>query len=138
MLHKLIDTKEITRLPIFIDSPLSQKITRVFGGYTSDFDEEFWADFGEKGESAFLFKNLITTGSIEESKSINDKEGPYIVIAVSGMCEGGRILHHLKNNIEDPNNTILITGYQAQNTLGRKIQEGISPVKIYGQEYALK
>ena len=138
VLHKLIDEKEIPALPIFVDSPLARNITRVFGTYTSDFDDEFWEDFGERGESAFLFKNLITTSSIEESKSINDKEGPYIVIAGSGMCEGGRILHHLKNTITDPNNIILITGYQAQNTLGRKLVEGISPVRIFGIEYPVK
>src|SRR3989344_1861683 len=134
ILHKLINEKQIPVLPIFVDSPLAQKITRVFNTYTSDFDENFWEDFGEKGEQAFLFKNLITTGSIEESKSILKKSGPYMVIAGSGMCEGGRILHHLKNNISDPNNIVLITGYQAQHTLGRKLIEGISPVRIFGVE----
>ncbi|MBX4201247.1 MBL fold metallo-hydrolase, partial [Candidatus Parcubacteria bacterium] len=91
-----------------------------------------------KGESAFLFDNLTTTHSMEESKSINDKEGPYMVIAGSGMCEGGRILHHLKNNIQDPNNIVLITGYQAENTLGRKLIEGVSPVNIFGYPYQVK
>jgi len=138
ILHKLIDKKEIPALPIFVDSPLAQKITRVFQNYTSDFDEEFWEDFGEKGDHAFLFKSLITTHSVDESKSINGKPGPMIVIAGSGMCEGGRILHHLKNNIEDKNAVILITGYQAENTLGRKLVEGVTPVKIYGQQYQLK
>ena len=138
VLHKLLDAKEIPALPIFVDSPLSQKITRVFNTYTNDFDEEFWKDFGEKGEKAFLFDELTITGSVKESQSINDKEGPFMVIAGSGMCEGGRILHHLKNNIGDANNVILITGYQAQNTLGRKIVEGISPVRIFGQPYNLK
>ncbi|MDO8663371.1 MAG: MBL fold metallo-hydrolase, partial [Candidatus Wildermuthbacteria bacterium] len=103
ILHKLIDKKEIPAIPMFVDSPLAKNITRVFQAYTADFDEEFWKDFGEKGESPFLFKNLITTGSIQESKSINNKQGPLIIIAGSGMCEGGRILHHLKNNIENPN-----------------------------------
>lgn len=138
ILHKLIDTKEIPVLPLFIDSPLAQKITRVFQTYTSDFDEEFWEDFGEQGKKAFLFDNLITTSSIQESKSINEKPGPLIVIAGSGMCEGGRILHHLKNNISDPNNVILITGYQGEHTLGRKILEGQSPVKIFGRQYEVK
>ena len=138
ILHKLIDQKDIPTLPIFIDSPLAQKITRVFQTYTNDFDEEFWQDFGEKGKKAFLFDNLITTNSIQESKSINDKLGPLIVIAGSGMAEGGRILHHLKNNIGNQNSIILITGYQAENTLGRKIVEGVSPVKIFGQEYDVK
>ena len=135
MLHKLKDAKQIPSLPIFIDSPLAQKITRVFSTYVADFDEEFWKDFGEKGDKAFLFDNLVTTSSMKESKSINEKEGPYIVIAGSGMCEGGRILHHLKNNIENTNTIILITGYQAENTLGRKLVEKISPVKIFGQLY---
>ncbi len=138
VLHKLLDAGQIPALPIYVDSPLSQKITRVFNAYTNDFDEEFWKDFGEKGEKAFLFDHLITTASIEESKSINDKFGPYLVIAGSGMCEGGRILHHLKNNISDPNNIILITGYQAEHTLGRKIIEGITPVKIFGQPYHVR
>ena len=138
MLHKLVDQKDIPALPISIDSPLAKNITRVFQGYTADFDEEFWKDFGEKGEKAFLFDNLITTSSIQESQSINDKEGSLIVIAGSGMCEGGRILHHLKNNIENPNSTILITGYQGEYTLGRKILEGVSPVKIFGQDYQVK
>src|SRR3989338_9206602 len=130
VLHKMLDTKQIPALPIFVDSPLSQKITRVFNTYTSDFDEQFWEDFGEKGEKAFFFDGLTTTASIEESKRINDEPGPYIVIAGSGMCEGGRVLHHLKNNIADPNNIVLITGYQAENTLGRKILE-ISKAQVH-------
>ncbi len=138
VLHKLLDEKQIPPLPIFVDSPLSQKITRVFGTYTSDFDDNFWKDFGEKGESAFLFDNLVVTKSIEESKSINDKQGPYIVIAGGGMCEGGRILHHLKNSIQDSNNIIMITGYQAENTLGRKLVEHVSPVNIFGQPHDVK
>ncbi len=138
ILHKLIDEKSIPALPIYVDSPLSQKITRVFGTYTSDFDNNFWEDFGERGEKAFMFDGLTITSSIEESKEINDTPGPCIIIAGSGMCEGGRILHHLKNNISNPNNVVLITGYQAEGTLGRKILEGISPVKIFGVEYQVR
>jgi metallo-beta-lactamase family protein len=138
VIHKLLDTGEIPSLPIFVDSPLAQKITRVFNTYTNDFDEEFWKDFGERGEKAFLFDALIVTASVKESQSINEKNGPFMVIAGSGMCEGGRILHHLKNNIQDENTVILITGYQGENTLGRKIIEGISPVKIFGVPYNVK
>src|SRR3989344_4743482 len=138
VLHKLIDEKSIPSLPIFIDSPLSQKITRVFHGYTSDFDEEFWKNFGEKDDPPFLFKDLTTINSVEESKSINYMQGPLMVIAGSGMCEGGRILHHLKSNIENSNNIVLITGYQEENTLGRKILEGITPFRIFGREYQVK
>lgn len=138
VLHKLIDAHQIPALPIFVDSPLSQKITRVFNTYTNDFDEEFWKDFGEKGEKAFLFHNLKMISSVKESQAINNMAGPFMVIAGSGMCEGGRVLHHLKHTISNSNNVILITGYQAQNTLGRKILEGISPVRIYGQMYDLR
>ncbi|MSU60377.1 MAG: MBL fold metallo-hydrolase [Candidatus Staskawiczbacteria bacterium] len=138
VLHKMLDEKAIPVLSIYVDSPLSQKITRVFNTYTNDFDEEFWKDFGEKGDKALFFDGLVTTNSIEESKSINDKPGPYMVIAGSGMCEGGRVLHHLKNNIANPNNIVLITGYQAENTLGRKLIEKVSPVGIFGQPYEVK
>ncbi len=138
VLHKLLNKKEVLALPIFVDSPLAQKITRVFGTYTADFDDGFWTDFGEKGEKAFMFDGLTITSSIKESQDINNTAGPFIVIAGSGMCEGGRILHHLKNNISDPNNIILITGYQAEGTLGRKIIEGVNPVRIFGIEYQVR
>jgi len=138
VLHKLIDEKSIPSLPIYLDSPLGENITEVFSKYTNYFDDEFWKDFGNRKESPFLFDNLIYVRSTEESKSLNDLRGPFMVISASGMAEGGRILHHLKRNISDPNNIILITGYQAENTLGRKIKEGISPVKIFGEEYPVK
>jgi len=134
-LHKLSNEKKIPTLPIFIDSPLSTNITEIFSRYTKYFDEDFWKDFGKNGNSAFSFKNLTYTKTVEESKSLNKKSGPFIIISAPGMAEGGRILHHLKNNVGDKNNVVLIIGYQAQNTLGRKLQDGISPVKIYGEYY---
>ena len=137
-LHKLLNEKCIPSLPIYIDSPLAQNITEIFPKYTDDFDSDFWRDFGNRGTSPFLSKNLIYVRSVEESKAINNKQGPLMVISASGMAEGGRVLHHLKNNIENPQNIILITGYQAENTLGRKILEGISPVKIYGKKYNVR
>lgn len=138
ILHKLSDEKLIPKLPIYIDSPLANKITQVFFNHTENFDNEFWQDFGNKKESAFSAENIIYTQSTDASKAINEVAGPCIIIAGSGMCEGGRILHHLKNNISDPNNVILITGYQAENTLGRKILEGAEYVKIYNELYAVK
>jgi metallo-beta-lactamase family protein len=138
ILHRLTDQNAIPHLPIYIDSPLSNSITEVFPRYIEYFDNDFWKDFGNEGKSAFLFKNLKYVRSVEESKAINNLKGPFIVIAASGMAEGGRILHHLKNNINDPNNFILITGYQAENTLGRKILEGVTPVKIYGKFYDVR
>jgi metallo-beta-lactamase family protein len=138
VLHKLIDEKSIPSLPIYLDSPLGENITEVFSKYTEYFDDEFWKDFGNRKESPFLFDNLVYIRSAEESKSLNDVRGPFIVISASGMAEGGRILHHLKRNISDPNNIVLITGYQAENTLGRRIQDGISPVEIFGSKYPVR
>lgn len=138
ILHRLTDEGVIPSLPIYLDSPLGENITNVYSKYIEDFDDEFWQDFGNKKESPFLFNNLNYVRSSGESKSLNHLEGPLVIIAASGMAEGGRILHHLKNNIGDANNVFLITGYQAENTLGRKIQEGVSPIKIYGENYPVK
>lgn len=135
LLHELTDEHVIPRLPIYIDSPLAGNLTDVFIKHNEDFDHEAWKTFGSKGEVPLLFRNLIYTHSIEESKKINELNGPLMVISASGMAEGGRILHHLKQNIENPNSIILFTGYQAQHTLGRKIIEGISPVRIFGRQY---
>ena len=138
LLHKLFDEKAIPSLPVYVDSPLAENITDIFSKYTESFDNEFWKDFGQRGDNPFILENLTYVKTIEESKALNDKKGPFMVISASGMAEGGRILHHLKNNIGDPNNIILITGYQAENTLGRRIQEGLSPVKIYGESYRVE
>lgn len=138
VLHNLSRKKSIPALPIYVDSPLADEITRVFTRYTDYFDEQFWNDFGNDGDSPFSFVNLINVRSVEESKALNNQNIPFMVIAASGMCEGGRILHHLKRNIGDPNNIILITGFQAENTLGRRILEGVSPIKIYGDFYDVR
>lgn len=137
ILHKLLDEKAIPSLPIYIDSPLAENLTDIFVRYKNDFNNNFKKDF-PAGESPFLLKNITYVKTIEESKSLNKRHGPLMIISASGMCEGGRVLHHLKNSIESPQNIILITGYQAENTLGRKIQEGISPVKIYGKSYNVR
>jgi metallo-beta-lactamase family protein len=137
ILHKLLDEKLIPKIPIYIDSPLAEHITEIFPRYMKDFSGNLKKDF-PSGESPFSINNLIYVSSIAESKSLNDKQGPLMIISASGMCEGGRILHHLKNNIENPQNIILLTGFQAENTLGRKIQDGVSPIKIYGKQYSIR
>ncbi len=131
ILHKLTDEGRIPRLPIYIDSPLSNKISKVFEGHEEDFNAGAFEDFGSRQESPFLFRNLHYVNSQDESKALNHLEGPFMVVSASGMMEGGRILHHLMNGISNPHNIILITGYQAEGTLGRKIQEGVSPVRIF-------
>jgi metallo-beta-lactamase family protein len=138
ILHKLTDEKKIPRLPIYIDSPLAVTLTDIFSKHSQDFDHETWQDFGSRSEKPFAFRNLHYVRSVEESKSLNDMKGPIMIIAASGMAEGGRILHHLKNNISDPTVTVLVTGYQAESTLGRRIQDGNSPVRIYGEEYKIR
>ncbi len=137
ILHQLTDARRIPRLPIYIDSPLATKMTGVFGRHTEEYDAESWRDFSEVGEEPLEFRNLLYTESIEDSKRLNSLPGPVMIISASGMCEGGRVLHHLKNNIEDPNAIIMFTGYQGVGTLGRKIIEGVSPVRIFGQYFSV-
>ncbi len=137
-LQKLTEQKLIPSIPIYIDSPLSKNITEIFPKYIKYFNDKFQKNFKIRGGSPFSLKNLTYIQTINESKSLNNKSGPIMIISASGMCEGGRVLHHLKNNINNPQNIILLTGYQAEHTLGRKLQEGISPVKIYGRDYNVK
>ena len=119
LLHELIDAKAIPSFPIFVDSPLAVNVTDVFRKHPELYNAEA-AAFLENHGDPFGFKLLTYVRDVEQSKALNDLRGPFMVISASGMCEGGRVLHHLKNNIGDPRNTILLTGYQAEHTLGRK------------------
>lgn len=138
LLHKLRNEGEIPAIPIYLDSPLGNSITKVFSQYNSDFDDETWQDFISKNESPFTFEKLIYTKTVAESKMLNNKLGPIMIIASSGMLEGGRVLHHLENNIGNPNSVILLTGYQAQNTLGSRLKNGEQTVRIYGQPFEVR
>ena len=137
LLHELIDAHKIPAFPIFVDSPLALDVTEVFRKHEELFDEET-RRFVAAGGEPFGFKRLTYIRTVEESKALNDLRGPYMIIASSGMCEAGRILHHLKNGIEDSRNTVLLTGYQAQDTLGRKIEEKRPEVPIFGQLMRLR
>ncbi len=137
LLHQLTDEKLIPELPIFVDSPLATNVTDVFRRHTEDWDKEI-CEFYHKGVDPFGWKQLRYTRTVEESKALNDLHVPYIVMAASGMCEAGRILHHLKNGIENPRNLVLITGYQAANTLGRKLVERLPEVNIFGEPMRLR
>jgi metallo-beta-lactamase family protein len=132
LLHELFDSGRIPRIPIFVDSPLAVETTEVFRKHSELYDEEA-AQFLSKGEDPFGFKRLRYIRDVNESKALNDLRGPFLVISASGMCEAGRILHHLRNNIENPRNTILITGFQAENTLGRKLVDKQQEVAIFGE-----
>lgn len=137
-LSLLIDKKKIPKIPIYIDSPLAGNVTEVFRTHPECFDKETYKNFISEGKTPFEGNDLIYTRSVEESKHINEVDGPMIIISASGMCEHGRILHHLKNNISDPKNVILIVGYQAENTLGRKLVMGEKNVNIFGDSYDVK
>lgn len=124
-------------IPVFIDSPLSVNITEVFKLHPDCFDKETREFLEEHGE-VFNFRGVKMITKVEDSMKLNDLTSPAIIISSSGMCEAGRILHHLRNNVEDQRNTILIVGYQAQHTLGRRIVERRPRVKILGVERDLR
>ncbi len=123
-------------LPIFVDSPLSVNVTQVFREHPECYDEkaqDFW-----RSEGGVFGRDLIRyITRVDESKALNHMDESCVIIASSGMCEFGRILHHLKNNIEDEKNTVVIVGFQAENTLGRRIVERNERLKIYGRMYDL-
>jgi metallo-beta-lactamase family protein len=132
LLHDLVQQGKIPRIPIYVDSPLAVNVTDVFRKHTELFDEDTRM-FLQNGYDPFGFKMLRYVRSVEESKALNDLRGPCLIISASGMCEAGRVVHHLRNNIEDPRNTVLITGFQAQNTLGRKLLDELPEVPIFGE-----
>jgi len=135
-LNLLLKEKTIPVIPIYVDSPLATDITEVFKFHLDYFNEQTRLAMN-KGDSPFEFLNLRYVRSQEESKFLNNDRRPMIIIAGSGMCESGRILHHLKNNIEDSRNTILVIGYMAKDTLGKRIVEKARFVRIFGIEYEL-
>jgi metallo-beta-lactamase family protein len=120
-------------MPVYVDSPLTVKITDVFRLHPECFDEGARA-LVSGDESPFDFSGLRYVSSTDDSKAIDADSGPSIIISASGMCEAGRVLHHLKATIEDPRNAVLIVGFQAAHTLGRRLVEHRPRVKIFGVE----
>lgn len=137
-LHKLMDEDKIPHLPVYVDSPLSVNVTDVFRRNLSSLDEDTAKNFLNDHEDPFRFTELKYITSVEDSKALNSHNGPCIIISSSGMCEHGRIVHHIKNSIEDHRNTLVIVGFQAQNTLGRKLIEKMDPVNIFGKPFPVK
>jgi metallo-beta-lactamase family protein len=139
-LHELADAGEIPRLPVYIDSPLATKATAVFDRHPEVYDESeaFIRGHGNVSEALFSFPMVQYTQSVEESKAINQKHGPMVIIAASGMAESGRILHHLLNGAGDPRNTILVVGFMAEGTLGRRIVEKQPTIRVYGEDVPLR
>ncbi len=133
-LHRSIVAGKLEPVPIFVDSPLAIDATDVFRLHRECFDAET-VTFMEQYEDPWGFRQLTYTRDVMASKAINNWKGPAVIISASGMAESGRILHHIKNNIEDERNTILFVGYQAQNTLGRRIEDGARRVRVFGEEH---
>ncbi|MFC2076472.1 MBL fold metallo-hydrolase RNA specificity domain-containing protein [candidate division KSB1 bacterium] len=148
MLHLLFNQGKLPTIPVYVDSPLTVNLTKVFGSHPECYDSETHHDFLENGENPFSFKRLKYVNSVAESMALMRETSPHIVISASGMCEAGRILHHLRYKIHDSRNTILFSGYQAQNTLGRRIIEldekrkskgGKEPrIRFMNKEYPLR
>ena len=138
VLHKLFDQNRIPEIPIYVDSPLALNATNVFRAHHECFDRETSRVFLESGADPFGFGRLKYIATVEQSKELNDIKDPMIIISASGMAEGGRILHHLANNIGNPNNLVLFVGYAAEHTLARKIMDGMEKVNILGEEHSVK
>lgn len=136
-LDKLVEKGRIKPTQIIVDSPLATSATDIYERHKECYDEDS-AKILRSGKNFLNFPGLKFTHSVEESKALNEIKGPQVIISASGMCEGGRIVHHLRNNLSDPRNIVLFVGYQAENTLGRKIVSLQSPVKIFGEEVAIE
>lgn len=139
ILHELRKSGRLGHIPVFVDSPLSVNVTDVFRKHPECFDEETLAILNASDDNdPFGFSQLTYIRTLEESKELNERPGPFIVIAASGMCEAGRIVHHLANSVGDPRNMILIVGYQAENTLGKRLVLREPVVNIFGEPHELR
>jgi metallo-beta-lactamase family protein len=148
-IHQLYDEGGVTRVPVWVDSPLASNITKVFAEHPEVYDQETHQVFLQNGKNPFDFSQVNFTETVEDSIALTRETRPHIVISASGMCEAGRILHHLRYKIHNPKNTILVVGYMAENTLGRRLLEegtrfaesgrkGDPPLmRFYGKEYPL-
>jgi metallo-beta-lactamase family protein len=135
-LNNLKNAGKLPDIPVFVDSPLSTNATAVFRKHTDCFNDKTIAIM-KSDDDIFGFDRLHYIRNVEESKQLNERTGPFIIISASGMCEAGRIVHHLYNNIENPKNTVMIIGYQAAHTLGRKIVERYPEVTMFGESLKL-
>jgi metallo-beta-lactamase family protein len=136
--HMLVDQKVIPEIPIYVDSPMATNATTIFQVHPECYDQETQDAFIKHHKNPFGFNSLHFTNSVEESKALNDLKGPAVIISADGMCEAGRIQHHLMHHIGDPTATILIVGYMAEHTLGRRIREREKEVKIHSAWYKLR
>lgn len=132
-LHDLFTRGEIPELPVFVDSPLAREATAVFTRHPELFDDATKRQFTAGSGAPFGFERLRYIRTPDESRALNDFEDPCIIVAASGMCEGGRILHHLRHGLPNARNTVLFVGFQAEGTLGRRLRDGAPVVNVYGE-----
>jgi metallo-beta-lactamase family protein len=137
-LNRMIAAGMVPRVPVYVDSPLAVNATDIFRSFRKYFDEEAHEFIDEGNRMALCFEGLTYTRSVAESKAINDSREPMVIISASGMAETGRILHHLRNNIHNKRNTIMIVSWQAPHTLGRRLAERKKRIKIFGEEFKRK
>jgi len=138
LINTMVQTNQIPSLPVYVDSPLAVNASDIFRRFPGYFDSET-KEFTETFQHPALnFEKLTYTRSVDESKAINNHKGSAIIISASGMAETGRILHHLRNNIENPANMVLIVSWQAPYTLGRRLADRNKEVKIFGRSYEVR
>lgn len=137
-LNQMMHDNEVPNVPVFVDSPLAVNASNVFRNHPECFDEETNEFVQEARHPALDFKMLTYVKSVEESKSLNERKEPMVIISASGMAENGRIVHHIRNNIENPKNTICIVSWQAPETLGRRLADREQQVRIFDEVYERK
>lgn len=138
-LHVMKDAGELPNIKVYVDSPLAVSATEIFRLHPEAYDQEMQAFVkATNNHNPFGFEGITYVRDVAESKALNDLDQPAIIISASGMAESGRILHHLKHNIGDPRNMVLFVGYQAENTMGRKILDGQPVVSIFGEEFSVR
>lgn len=135
-LHRLRGAGQVPAVSTFVDSPMALDATEIYRRYSGYFTAEIASHL--EGQDPLGFKELRYVRSVEESKALNDMAEPFTVIATSGMCESGRILHHLRHHIDDPRSSLLILSFQAAETLGRRLADGVSPVNIFGEPHVVR
>jgi metallo-beta-lactamase family protein len=136
-LSELLARRRIPPTSIFVDSPLSTRTTQIYARHRECYDAEAAARL-RQGDDPLRFPGLTFVETADQSRALCEREGPMVIIAASGMCEGGRILHHLQQGVSDPRNIVLIVGFQAENTLGRRIVEHQPVLRILGEEHPLR
>ncbi|MEI8121435.1 MAG: MBL fold metallo-hydrolase [bacterium] len=135
--NTLVRSKRIPGMMVFVDSPMAVTVTAIFEKYMSELDADM-RRLVRDNQSPFHFPGLKMIQTVDESKAINSIKGTVAIMAGAGMCTGGRIKHHLANNISRPESTVLFVGYQSQGTLGRLIQDGVTPIRLFGQSLPVR